>query len=258
MAAPKRKIIVDDEIAQQASPKKKQRQTTTAAFSSMLGASFEAEGVKPTQPEADIIVTSPKAKNLIQPMAQQSRDQSMTPIEDNANENKENDQLNVDIESEVASESIGVQADEQITQQQQFKRLPPQLLLDIQMLKNGEAMKKKYHNIAVARIKDDRFTDILKANPEHDKYCVNLCDKIYDCNRDGVQNKYKLGKFLVELKDTFYADTGKPENYFYTECERLFPFKTTESEKKANRGVVRECYKLGVAASLKEALKMYV
>ena len=159
----------------------------------------------------------------------------MTPDENNANDNEQDDQLVVDNQSQAVSESIGVQVEQQLSLQQQFKRFSHQLLLDIQMLKNGDEMREKYKKIAEARIKDDRFAELLKQNPENEKLFVNLCGNIVVSRRDGVKNEHKLGTLLVELYDKFYTDTGKPENYFYTECERLFPFKTSETEKKANR-----------------------
>ena len=269
MATAKRTMNTDDEIAQISSPRKKQRQSKTMVAmieKDLLMEGSSGEGDKETQPPKQIIVISPKAKNLMQPLQQRpispqqpiSRDQSMTPNEDGANENKDDSQLNVDNQSQVASESVGVQAEEPLTQQQQFKRLSPQLLLDIQMIKNKEEMREKYKKIAQTRIKDDRFVELLKKQPGSDKVFVNLCGKIFDCRHGTVENDFKLGRLLVELKDTFYADTGNPRNYFYTECEKLFPFKTTESEKKANRGVVRHCYQLGLAATLEDALKLYV
>ena len=250
MATLKRKINTDDEIAQQQSPRKRLRQPKTMGAiieKDLIMEGFSQEGDKATEPPVDVIVISPKAKNLMQPLQRQSRDQSMTPNEDAANENKEE-----------ASESVGVQVERQLTQEQQFKRLSPQLLLDIQMLKNKESMKKKYREIAEARIKDDRFAELLKKHPGYDKVFVTLCGNIFDCRHGTVENDYKLGRLFVELKDTFYAGTGEPKNYFFTECEILFPFKTTESDKKANRGVVRRCYYLGLAATLEDALKLYV
>ena len=269
MATAKRTMNTDDEIAQISSPRKKQRQSKTMVAmieKDLLMEGSSGEGDKETQPPKQIIVISPKAKNLMQPLQQRpispqqpiSRDQSMTPNEDGANENKDDSQLNVDNQSQAASESVGVQVERQLTQQQQFKRLSPQLLLDIQMLKNEEQMREKYKKIAEARIKDDRFAELLKKKPGHDKVFVNLCGNIFNCRHGTVENDYKLGRFLVELKDTFYFNTGEPKNYFYTECELLFPFKTTEAEKKANKGVVRHCYQLGLAATLEDALKLYV
>ena len=71
MATLKRKINTDDEIAQEASPRKRLRQPKTMGASvekNLLLEGVSQEGDKATQPPVDIVVISPKAKNLMQPL----------------------------------------------------------------------------------------------------------------------------------------------------------------------------------------------